>query len=71
MTNRPPADSDLPAGLSNPARRALATIGITHLDEVTAHREKEILNLHGMGQKGIRILREALAARGKTFAGGR
>ena len=68
MTNQTTTDADLPDGLSNPARRALATIGITQLDQITAHREKDILNLHGMGPKGIRILREALAARGLAFA---
>jgi hypothetical protein len=62
-------ESDLPAGLSNPARRALATIGITHLDQLTNHRAKDVLDLHGMGPKGIRILREALAERGLSFAG--
>jgi hypothetical protein len=69
MANRPPTDIDLPAGLSNPARQALATIDITQLDQLTDHRAKDILNLHGMGPKGIRILREALAERGLSFAG--
>jgi hypothetical protein len=64
-----PNETDLPAGLSNPARRALGTIGITRLDQLTEHRANDILNLHGMGPKGIRILREALAERGKAFAG--
>ena len=69
MTNQTPTDSDLPAGMSNPARRALAMIGITQLDQLAAHRANEILDLHGMGPKGIRILREALNARGLAFAG--
>ena len=64
MTN-----TDLPDGLSNPARRALATIDITRLDQLTDHRADDILKLHGMGPKGIRILREALAERGLSFAG--
>jgi hypothetical protein len=69
MTNQTPGDTDLPAGLSNPARRALATLGITRLDQLSAHRANEILELHGMGPKGIRILRQALAERGLAFAG--
>ena len=69
MMNQAPSNTDLPAGLSNPALRALATIGITRLDQITAHRAKDILNLHGMGPKGIRILRAALAEQGKAFAG--
>jgi hypothetical protein len=69
MTNQPPTDTDLPAGLSNPARRALTTLGITQLDQLTTHRAKDILNLHGMGPKGIRMLRQALAERGLAFEG--
>jgi hypothetical protein len=69
MTNQTPPDTNLPAGLSNPARRALATLGITHLDQLTTHRARDIMNLHGMGPKGIRILRQALAERGLAFAG--
>jgi hypothetical protein len=68
LADQAPIDTNLPAGLSNPARRALATIGITQLDQLTAHSEKDILNLHGMGPKGIRILREALTGRGLSFA---
>lgn len=66
-TDQHPA-SGLPAKLSNPARRALAGAGITRLDQLTTHREAEIMQLHGMGPKGITQLREALAARGLSFA---
>ncbi len=69
MTNPRPSDTDLPAGLSNPARQALATIEVTQLDQLADYQAKDILNLHGMGPKGIRILREALAERGMAFAG--
>lgn len=69
MTIATGSASSLPAGLSNPARRALAGIGITRLDQLPAHRAKDILDLHGMGPKGIRILREALAERGLSFDG--
>ncbi len=69
MTTNPQSEIDLPAGLSNPSRRALASIGVTQLDQLTRHGEAEILALHGMGPKGIRILRSALAERGLSFAG--
>ena len=62
-------ERDLPAGLSAPARRALALIGITSLDQLTGHRASDVLKLHGMGLKGIRTLREALADAGLSFAG--
>ena len=52
----------------NPARRALREVGITHLDQLTRFSEMELLKLHGVGPKAIRLLREALAERGLTFA---
>ncbi len=63
--------SDLPDGLSNPARRALAGVGCGRLEQVAAHTEAEIAHLHGMGPKGVTLLRSALAAKGLTFAGGK
>ncbi len=54
-------------GLSRPAERALATIGVTRLSQLTKYTEKEISNLHGMGPKGIRVLRAALKERGLSF----
>lgn len=61
-------DSDLPTGLSQPAQRALAGAGYNRLEQLTRVSEKEILALHGMGPKGIRLLREALAEKGWSFA---
>lgn len=62
-------ERDLPAGLSAPARRALASIGVTRLDQLTDHRAPDVLKLHGMGPKGIRTLRQSLADAGLAFAG--
>lgn len=63
-------DADaFPRGLSQPARRALDGAGYTRLSQLTGATAKELLALHGMGPKGIRILREALAAAGMSFAG--
>lgn len=53
---------------SQPALRALLAAGYTRLDQLTAVTEADLLKLHGMGPKAIRILREALAAQGKSFA---
>ena len=44
-----------------PATRALATIGITSLDELRNHDVDALVDLHGVGPKAIRILRDALA----------
>jgi hypothetical protein len=59
----------LPANLSKPAWRALTGAGYWRLEQLTAVRAEELLALHGMGPKGIRQLREALAARGLALAG--
>jgi hypothetical protein len=56
-----------PHGLAQPALRALAAAGYTRLDQLTAVREADLLKLHGMGPKAIRILREALMAKGRSF----
>ena len=60
-------EDDLPK-LSAPARRALATLGIYRLEQVTAFSEAEIKKLHGMGPNGIEQLRRALAERGLSFS---
>jgi uncharacterized damage-inducible protein DinB len=59
--------SDFPK-IGAPARRALNAAGYQHLEQLTQVSEKELLRLHGMGPKAIRILREALAAQGAAFA---
>ena len=63
-----PDQHDFPPGLSQPALRALFGAGYTRLAQLTKATEKEIANLHGMGPKGIRMLKAALAAKGKSFA---
>lgn len=63
-----PGQYGFPPGLSQPAMRALIGAGYTNLPQVAAASEKELLNLHGFGPKGIRILRAALAAEGLSFA---
>jgi predicted flap endonuclease-1-like 5' DNA nuclease len=60
--------SDLPSGLSKPALQALHAAGYTRLDQLATVTEADVLALHGMGPKGIKVIREALDARGKSFA---
>jgi predicted RecB family nuclease len=54
--------------LSGPARGALEHAGITTLQELSQHSEREILKLHGMGPKSMPILRKALQDAGMSFA---
>lgn len=61
-------NGDLPK-TSAPAQRALEGIGVQNLKQLSKHSEKEILTLHGMGPKAMRLLREALAKQGLSFKG--
>jgi general stress protein 26 len=63
-------ESDLPAHLAGPARRALAAAGYARLEQFTQITEAEITRLHGMGPKALERIRRALAARGLSFADG-
>jgi hypothetical protein len=65
-----PGESDLP-NIGAPAHRALASAGYQRLEQLTRVREAELLRLHGVGPKALRILRAALAARGQSFADGK
>ena len=68
MPAAPDPASDLPSGLSNPARRALTRAGYTRLEQLTTVRESDLYRLHGMGAKAIGQLRVALAALGQGLA---
>ncbi len=59
--------SDLPK-LAAPAQRALASVGCSNLKQVSKLTEAELKNLHGVGPKAIGMLRQALAAKGMSFA---
>jgi len=58
---------DLPHGIGKPATRALASVGITRLTQLTKKSEGELAALHGVGPKALGLLREALRKKGKTF----
>lgn len=63
-------ESDFLPKVSAPAIRALNAAGYTRLTQLTQVTEAELARLHGMGPKGLRLLREALAAKGLSFAEG-
>jgi predicted Fe-Mo cluster-binding NifX family protein len=58
------SDDDLPVSIGRPALGALRAAGIDRLSEVARHGEAELLALHGVGPKAIRLLRAELADRG-------
>ncbi len=47
-----------------PATRALASVGITSLEDAAGRRQDELLALHGFGPRAVRILDEALTEAG-------
>jgi predicted flap endonuclease-1-like 5' DNA nuclease len=62
------ADAELTPRIGGVAQRALAAEGIHRYADLAGRGEKEILALHGVGPKAVRILAEELAARGQSFA---
>lgn len=58
---------DLPDEIGKTAARELSAHGIKTLKAVAKHSEKELLAIHGVGPKAVRILGQALAARGLAF----
>jgi len=53
--------------LGQPAQRALASIGIKTLEDVTKFSKKEISALHGLGPSTIKILTKVFAEHGLKF----
>jgi predicted flap endonuclease-1-like 5' DNA nuclease len=64
MTTHP-----LPSGIGAPATRALEAAGWTTLEQVAGHTRADLLALHGVGPKAVRVLAEALDAHGLALAG--
>lgn len=64
-----PDGSELPSSMGNVARRELAAHGITRFDQLTDLTAKDLLSIHGVGPKAVRILREGLTARGLDLRG--
>jgi predicted flap endonuclease-1-like 5' DNA nuclease len=58
---------DLPDEIGRTAARELSLNGITSLEQVARHSRQELLAIHGVGPKAIRILEEALAAQGLGY----
>jgi hypothetical protein len=69
MTATPEAEptGDLPHGIPDRARWALAGEGIAHLNQLPARSEADLLALHGEGPKAGGVLRGELARRGLGF----
>ena len=62
------ADTELTPQIGKVATRELGLHGITRYDQLGERSAGELLAIHGVGPKAIRILAEELAARGQSFA---
>jgi len=63
-----PDQHDFPPGVAQPALRALFGAGYTRLAQLTKVTEADLMALHGMGPKALRLIKAALKARGLAFA---
>jgi predicted flap endonuclease-1-like 5' DNA nuclease len=62
-------DTEFPHGIGKVATRELAANGYTTYQQLTETTPKELLAIHGVGPKAVRILGEELAAKGLSWAG--
>lgn len=60
-------ESEFPVSLGKVARRELAVNGIIRFDQLTSLTASDLLQIHGVGPKAVRILAEELEARGLGF----
>lgn len=61
--------TEFPPSMGKVAPQSLARHGYTRYDQLTDVTRAELLRIHGVGPKAIRILEAELAARGLAFAG--
>ena len=54
-------DTDLPRAMGKPAQRALIAAGYKRLADLASLSDVELLGLHGVGPKALKVLRAALA----------
>jgi len=60
-------DEGLPRAIGRPATNALQHVGIDRLEQIATMSEAELLRIHGVGPKAVKILRDALGERGQSF----
>jgi hypothetical protein len=60
--------TDLPPTIGRPATGALLAEGYTSLEQLTVLSKRQLLAIHGVGPKAVRIIEAELAARGLRLA---
>lgn len=63
----PTGRSELSQAIGKVARRELANHGYLRYEQLTRVTATELLAIHGVGPKAIRLLGDELAARGLAF----
>ncbi|WP_329112570.1 DNA-binding protein [Streptomyces sp. NBC_01353] len=59
--------TDLPRGIGAPATRAFTAAGHTTLEQFAGVPRAELLALHGVGPKALRVIQESLEERGLSL----
>ena len=59
--------TECPPGIGLVAKRELAQHGFTRYEHLATVSARELLAMHGVGPKAVRILREELARRGLSL----
>jgi hypothetical protein len=57
-------EHDFPRSIGRPATNALVHAGYTRLSQLDGVPARDVLALHGVGPKAVRLLQDALAAQG-------
>jgi hypothetical protein len=65
---KPASHAAFPKGVAKPAIRALASAGVTDVEQLTRFTEAQLLELHGMGPTALAALKKELHARGLSLA---
>jgi predicted flap endonuclease-1-like 5' DNA nuclease len=60
-------ESEFPLSLGKVARRELAVHGITRYAQLAELTTQDLLSIHGVGPKAVRILEAELSERGMSF----
>lgn len=69
MSTQDAETTEFPPGIGKVAQRQLAQSGYTTYEQLTHVTAKQLLAIHGVGPKAVRILDEELTGRGLSFAG--
>ena len=67
MTDVDEFGTEFPDAIGRVAKRELAANGLTRYDQLRGVSRSELLAIHGIGPKAVRILGDDLARRGASF----